>query len=67
MASVTVVAPDAMTADALAVAATVMGWPKGMDMIESLPNVECLMVVRKPDGTMEVHQSKGFAKLMGKG
>ena len=66
MPSVTVVAPDAMTADALAVAVTVMGWPKGMDLIESLPNVQCLMLVRKPDGTIEQHQSKGFGALMGK-
>lgn len=67
MASATVVAPDAMTADALAVAVTVMGWPKGMELIESQPDVECLMVVRKADGALELHQSKGFGKLMEKG
>ena len=66
MASVTVVAPDAMTADALAVAVTVMGWPKGMELVESQTGVECLMMVRKPDGTVEEHQSKGLGKLMGK-
>ena len=64
MASVTVVAPDATTADALAVAATVMGWPKGMELIESQPGAECLMFVRKADGTLEQHQSKGFGALL---
>lgn len=67
IASITIVAPDAVTADGLAVAVSVMGWPKGMELVRSQPGVECLMLLRRSDGSVEEHQSKGFGKLMEKG
>ncbi len=62
MSSVTVVAPDAETADGLATAVSVMGWPDGVRLAESLPDVECLMMVRQADGSVEEHESSGFAQ-----
>ncbi len=43
--SVTVIAPDGMTADALASAVSVMGIERGMAFIEGVPDVEAIMVV----------------------
>ena len=34
--------------------------------MESLPGVECLMMVRRSDGSMEEHESSGFGKFMEK-
>ncbi len=62
MSSVTIIAPDCATADGLATAVSVMGWPDGMTLVESLPNVECLMMVRRPDGSVEDHESSGFPR-----
>jgi len=42
--SVTVIAPDAAFADALATALSVMGAEKGIPLVESLDRVECLIV-----------------------
>ncbi|MCK4413714.1 MAG: FAD:protein FMN transferase [Candidatus Eisenbacteria sp.] len=43
-ASVTVIAPDALTADALATALSVLGAEKGLALADSLPGVEALIV-----------------------
>lgn len=67
MSSVTVIAPDCATADGLATAVSVMGWPEGMKLVESLPNVECLMMVRQPDGSVKDHESSGFPRYVEKG
>jgi thiamine biosynthesis lipoprotein len=58
---VTIIAPDAMTADSLASAVTVMGPVKGLKLIESLPNVEALIVA--PGKT---YQSSNFPSLIKK-
>jgi len=63
--SVTVVAPDAMTADALATALSVMAWGRGLELVDALPGVECMMMLRRADGTIEKHMSAGFAELIG--
>jgi len=63
--SVTVVAPDAMTADALATGLNVMGPERGIRLVDDMPEVECMMMVRLPDGTVEKHLSAGFENLMG--
>jgi thiamine biosynthesis lipoprotein len=46
-ASVSVVAPSAMAADALATSVFVMGSRSGIELIESLPGCECLLVDRE--------------------
>jgi thiamine biosynthesis lipoprotein len=62
MSSVSIIAPDATAADGLSTAVSVMGWPRGMELVESLPGVECLMMVRKADGNLQEHESSGFSK-----
>ncbi len=46
-ASVTVIAPDGMTADALATALSVMPVPDGMRLVESMPGVSAAIVSRE--------------------
>jgi thiamine biosynthesis lipoprotein len=61
--SVTVAAPDAMTADALATAVFVMGVDRGLSMINSIPNVEALIVTGNKDG-MAIHFSAGARDMI---
>ncbi|UCD52781.1 MAG: FAD:protein FMN transferase [Phycisphaerales bacterium] len=42
--SVTIVAPDALSADALATAVTVLGLEKGLALIEQLPDAEAILI-----------------------
>ncbi|HUD40605.1 MAG TPA: DUF2271 domain-containing protein [Dokdonella sp.] len=58
-----VVAPDAATADALATALTVMPIRAGLDLVESLPDVEALIVTEA--GTP--FASSGWPALLGAG
>jgi thiamine biosynthesis lipoprotein len=55
--SVTVVAPEAMTADALSTAVFVLGRERGLELIESLPGIEALLVTAE----LEVVYSSGLA------
>ncbi|MEE9191110.1 MAG: FAD:protein FMN transferase [Candidatus Aerophobetes bacterium] len=57
--SVTVVAPDATTADALATGIFVLGPEEGMRLIESLPGIEGLIV---SEG-MQMDTSSGWSKF----
>ncbi len=57
LASVTVVAPEATTADALSTAVFVLGRERGLSLIESLPGTEALLVT----GDLEVVYSSGLA------
>ena len=57
--SVTVVAPDCTTADALASAVSVLGPKRGIALVEQTPKTAAL-VVRAPKETVEIHKSKGF-------
>ena len=50
--SVTVLADDAMTADALATAVSVLGHERGMELIESLEGVEALLIVDDPNAPL---------------
>lgn len=59
----TIIAPDCMTADALATAVSVMGVEKGLALIDSLADVEALLILVK-DGQLEFHKSKGFDKFV---
>ena len=60
-ASVTVMAPDAMSADALATTAFLLGPVQGPSFIDSLDGCECLVVSR--DGTRS--RSRGWASTPG--
>jgi thiamine biosynthesis lipoprotein len=61
IASVTIMAPKAVDADALATAVSVMGVDEGMNLIESLEGVEALLVAGTPE-TPQVHRSTGFRR-----
>jgi FAD:protein FMN transferase len=62
LASVTILAPNCMLADALATTCMVLGPEAGMKLIESMEDVECYMILR--DGEKLVTQnSAGFPEL----
>jgi thiamine biosynthesis lipoprotein len=54
--SVTIVAPDAFTADAYSTAVFVMGRERGMALVESLPELEAIIITE--DG--QIHLSAGL-------
>jgi thiamine biosynthesis lipoprotein len=58
--SATVVAASCTVADGLATALMVMGPRKGIDLVNRLEGVECLIVVRQSDGRFVDHPSRGF-------
>ena len=58
--SATVVAANCTVADGLATALMVMGPEKGVALVNGLASVECLIVVRQPDGSPADHPSDGF-------
>ena len=60
--SASVVAPNCTLADGLATAMMVMGPGKGISLLNRLEGVEGLIIVQKPDGTLENHWSEGFNK-----
>jgi thiamine biosynthesis lipoprotein len=61
VAGVTIIASDCTMADGLATAVVVMGREKGMELIEQLPDVEGLIIVRDPQGRFKDVPSTGFA------
>jgi thiamine biosynthesis lipoprotein len=67
--SATVVAPDATTADALATGISVLGAQKGLELIASLPGVECMIMARETgegeaQGPTRLYYSKDFRTLV---
>ena len=58
--SVTIVAPDCVTADALATGVSVMGLDEGLELVNALPGVEALLITIE-DGELVFHRSSGFA------
>ena len=58
--SVSLLAGDCTFADGLATAAMVMGHKKGLDLINRLADVEGLIVIEAPDGTLVDYPSEGF-------
>jgi len=58
--SVSVVANDCTFADGLATAIMVAGHEKGIELVERLPGVECLIVIKDKDGKLTDYFSKGF-------
>jgi thiamine biosynthesis lipoprotein len=55
-----VVSETCTFADGLATAVMVLGREKGMDLVEGLDGVECLIVVEGNAGGFEDYFSKGF-------
>jgi len=58
--SVSVLADSAVFADGLATALMVMGPEKGLSLVNRLNGVECLLIVRKPDGDLKIFASHGW-------
>ena len=60
--SVSVIADNCTLADGLATALMVMGPEKGIQLVDRLDNVECFIVVEKPDGRRLDSYSSGFVR-----
>jgi thiamine biosynthesis lipoprotein len=58
--SVSIIADNCTLADGLATAVMVMGPEKGIQLVNQLNNVECFIVVEKPDGRLLDFYSPGF-------
>jgi thiamine biosynthesis lipoprotein len=58
--SVSVTAPTCAQADGLATALMVMGVEEGLELVNSLMDVDCLMVVRDAGGKLVDHFSANF-------
>lgn len=65
--SVSIVAENCTVADGLATGIMVLGWKKGLALVNRLDDVECLIVVQKADGTLVDYPSKGFEGSRGQG
>jgi len=59
--SVTIIAPHGAEADALATAVSVLGVDAGLELIESLPQTECLLITGDKDA-FKLIRSSGFSK-----
>ncbi len=59
--SVTVIAPHGAEADALATAVSVLGVDAGLELVESLPETECLLVTGDKD-SFKLVRSSSFSK-----
>lgn len=62
LASVTILAPNCMLADALATTCMVMGAKDGMKLIQGIAHVECYMILRDGD-SLTTKRSPGFPQL----
>jgi thiamine biosynthesis lipoprotein len=60
-ASVTIVAPDCITADALSTAVFVLGPKKGLEVLDKMDSVEAMIVVDKGKA-FRVYETEGFQK-----
>ena len=62
--SVSVLADNCMLADGLATSLMVMGRQKGLKLIDTLDNVECMIVIKKANKKIEPFFSNGFEKYL---
>lgn len=62
--SATIVAPDCMTADALATAAMAMGLEKTRELISGLPDIEYFLIYTVPKGGYRTEYSKGMLQYL---
>jgi thiamine biosynthesis lipoprotein len=58
--SVSIIANTCTFADGLSTAVMVLGHKKGLDLVNRLDNTECFIVVKREDGALIDHYSKGF-------
>lgn len=58
--SASVISDNCTFADGLATALMVMGQEKGIKLVNSLENTECLIVVRDKEGALKDYRSKNF-------
>jgi len=58
--SASVVAGDCTFADGLATALVVLGRDKGLNLVNRIDGVECLIIVRKENGSLTDYASHGF-------
>ncbi|WDN90502.1 FAD:protein FMN transferase [Desulfosarcina sp. BuS5] len=58
--SVSILADECILADGLATAVMVMGMEKGLELINSLDGVECLIIIREDDGSFSDYATSGF-------
>jgi thiamine biosynthesis lipoprotein len=61
--SATVVARQAILADALATAAVVLGMERGLDLLETIPGVEGVMAARDGQGGFDLKTTSGFTSI----
>jgi thiamine biosynthesis lipoprotein len=59
--SATVLAKEAILADALATAAVVLGMDRGLALLEKTPGVEGVMALQDPHGGFDLKTTSGFA------
>ncbi len=64
VASVSILAPNCTLADGLATAVMVMGLEKGLEMLRELEDVQGLVVVQAPDGTLQDFATEGFSAIL---
>lgn len=58
--SVSIIADTCTFADGLATAVMVLGHEKGLELVNRLEHTECLIIVRKDDGSLIDYYSNGF-------
>jgi FAD:protein FMN transferase len=59
--NVSIIAPDAITADGLASAVSIMGPEEGLELIESTPDTAAY-IIRSPDGDAEIYSSSRWTE-----
>lgn len=64
VASVSVTADNTAFADGLATAVMVMGATEGLQLINSLKNVECFIIIREDNGGFSVNTSSGWENFL---
>jgi len=64
LASVTIIAPDCMTADAIATGLFVKGAEAGLAWVERHPGIEALFIERGPHGDFRTRVSEGFRRFV---
>jgi thiamine biosynthesis lipoprotein len=62
--SASIVADNCTIADGLATAVVVLGHEKGLELVNRLKGIECLIVVHKETGVLINYYSKNFKTYM---
>lgn len=64
LASVSIIAKSCMVADGMATAVMVLGEAEGLKWLETIPEVEGLLIVRMPDGNFKEFMTSGFNQFL---